>query len=182
MIMFTIAAPLFLLAGDIVELLFGGRWTSAGKVLRVLALVIPLRGLSMLMATVFWGLNRPKQVAVGQALEAVVFLIALYPLIKAFGLTGAAWAGVIAYAFACINRLMAMNEIVPGIRLRLLRISLSPLLAAGAGVLVAGASLSWLASPLPRVILAGLLSTIIPAAILLLLSADLRKWLVEWFS
>ncbi|MDQ1640589.1 MAG: lipopolysaccharide exporter [Pyrinomonadaceae bacterium] len=182
MIMFTIAAPFFLLAGDVVELLFGGRWTSAGKVLRVLALVIPLRGLSVLMATVFWGLNRPKQVAIGQALEAVVFLVALYPLITAFGLTGAAWAGVIAYAFACINRLMAMNEIVPGIRSKLLRISLAPLLAAGAGVLVAGASLSWPASPLPRVILAGLLSTFIPGAILLLLSADLRKWLVEWFS
>jgi O-antigen/teichoic acid export membrane protein len=44
MIMLTITVPLFLLAGEIVQLLFGGRWTSTGTVLRVLALVIPLRG------------------------------------------------------------------------------------------------------------------------------------------
>ncbi|HBB87658.1 MAG TPA: hypothetical protein DC047_08600 [Blastocatellia bacterium] len=182
MIMFTLVVPLFLLAGDIVQLLFGGRWTSAGKVLRVLALVIPLRGLSLLMSTVFWGLNRPKQVAVGQTLEAAVFLVALYPLITAFGVTGAAWAGVIAYALACINRLVAMNKIIPGITSKLFRISLSPIVAAGVGLLAAGASLSFLVPLLPRVILGGLLATIIPAAILLLLSADLRRWLVEWFS
>lgn len=182
MIMFTIAVPLFLLAGDIVELFFGGRWTSAGRVLRVLALVIPLRGLSVLMSNVFWGMNRPKQVAVGQTLEAVVFLIALYPLITTFGVAGAAWAGVIAYGFACINRVVAMNQIIPGITLKLFRNSLSPVLAAVAGLLVAGFSLSFLTSPLPRVIFGGLLATIIPAAILLLVRADLRKWLVEWFS
>jgi lipopolysaccharide exporter len=182
MIMLTIAVPLFLLAGDIVQLLFGGRWTSAGKVLRVLALVIPLRGLSLLMSTVFWGLNRPKQVAVGQTLEAAVFLAALYPLIAVFGLTGAAWAGVIAYAFACLNRLIALNGIIPGITGQLFRNSLFTLLAAVAGLLVTGISLTFVSSPLPRVVLGGLLSTIIPAAILLLVSADLRKWLVEWFS
>jgi lipopolysaccharide exporter len=182
MIMFTIAVPLFLLAADIVQLLFGSRWTSAGKALRVLALVIPLRGLSMLMSTVFWGLNRPKQVAVGQTLEAAIFLVALYPLIATFGVTGAAWAGVIAYGLACINRVVAMNRIIPGITSKLFRISLSPTLAAGVGLLVAGASLSFLTALLPRVILGGLLATIIPAAILLLVTPDLRRWLVEWFS
>jgi len=182
MILFTIAVPLFLLAGEIVQLFFGGRWTSAGTVLRVLALVIPLRGLTLIIGTVFFGLNRPKQVAAGKTLEAVVFLAALYPLITAFGLTGAAWAGLIAYAFACVNRLVVLNEIIPGISSKLFRISLSSLAAAGAGLLIAGVSLTFLTSPLPRVILGGLLSTIIPPVILLLIRADLRKWLGEWFS
>ncbi len=182
MIMLTIAVPLFLLAGEIVQLLFGGRWTSAGTVLRVLALIIPLRGLTLIVSTVFLALNRPKQVAVGQTLEAVVFLAVLYPLIRAFGLTGAAWAGLIAYAFACVNRLVALNEIIPGISSKLFRISLFTLAAAGAGLLIAGVSLTFLTSPLPRVILGGLLSTIIPPVILLLTRADLRKWLMEWFS
>lgn len=182
MIMLTITVPLFLLAGEIVQLLFGGRWTSAGTVLRVLALIIPLRGLTLIISTVFFALNRPKQVAVGKTLEAVVFLAVLYPLITAFGLTGAAWAGLIAYAFACVNRLVALNEIIPGISSKLFRISLSTLAAAGAGLLIAGVSLTFLTSPLPRVILGGLLSTIIPAVILLLIRADLRKWLIEWFS
>jgi lipopolysaccharide exporter len=182
LIMLTITVPLFLLAREVVQLLFGGKWTTAGTVLQVLALVIPLRGLSLILSNVFWGLNRPRQVAVGQTVEAAVFLAALYPLITTLGLSGAAWALVITYAFACVNRVAALNEIIPGIAGRLFRISVTTVVAAGLGLLVAGVSLTLLNSPLPRVILGGLLSTIIPVTILLSVSADLRKWLSEWFS
>ena len=182
MIVVTIAVPLFLLAGEVVELLFGARWTTAGTVLRVLALVIPLRAVSLIISNFFWGLNRPREVTVGSILEAVVFLAALYPLIRTLGLTGAAWAGMIAYAFACVNRIVALNRIIPGISSKLFRISLATLAAAATGLLLASASLSFLTSPLPRVILGGLLSTIVPPIILLLLRADLRRWLIEWFS
>src|SRR5262249_54969781 len=51
MIMLTIAVPLFFFADETVHLLFGARWTSAGSVLRILALVIPLRGLTLLTST-----------------------------------------------------------------------------------------------------------------------------------
>lgn len=182
LILLTITVPLFLFAGEIVQLLFGRRWTSAGTVLPILALIIPLRGIALIATTVFYALNRPKQVAVGKTLEAVVFLAVLYPLIAAYGLTGAAWAGLIAYVVACVTRLVALNRIIPGISSKLLRISLSTLAAGGAGLLIASISLNFLTSPLPRVILGGLLATIIPPTILLLLQADLRKWLVEWFS
>jgi O-antigen/teichoic acid export membrane protein len=182
LILLTITVPFFLLAGEIIQLFFGSRWTNAGTVLRILALVIPLRGLTLIIGTVFFGLNRPKQVAVGRTLEAVVFLAVLYPLITAFGLVGTAWAGLIAYAFACFNRLMALNKIIPGISSKLFRTSLSTLAAAGAGLLIAGVSLTFLTSPLPRLILGGLLSTIIPPVILLLIRADLRRSLFEWFS
>ena len=182
MIMLTITVPLFLLAEEIVQLLFGDRWTMAGTVLRVLALAIPLRGLAQIISTAFWGLNRPREVAVGRALESVVFLTALYPLITAFGLVGAGWAGVITYAFACINRLIALNKIIPGISSKLLTVSLSTLGAAGVGLGIASFSLTFISSSLTRVILGGLISLIIPAMILILVRADLRKWLVEWFS
>jgi len=182
MIMLAITVPLFLLAGEMVQLLFGDRWTMAGTVLRILALAIPLRGLSLIISTVFWGLNRPKEVAVGRTLEAVVFLAALYPLTKAFGLTGVAWAVVITYAFACVNRLLALDKFIPGISSKLLRDSISTLAVAGAGLVIASFSLTFITTPLPRVIFGGLISTIIPAVILVSVRADLRKWLVEWFS
>jgi O-antigen/teichoic acid export membrane protein len=182
MMMLTITVPLFLLAGDVVQLLFGSRWSTAGTVLRILALVIPLRGLSLIISTVFWGLNRPKDVAVVTVLEAVVFVAALYPLTTAFGLAGAAWAGLITYAFACVNRFVVLRGIIPGILSRLFRISVSVLAAAGTGLVIAGVSLRFLTSPLPRVILGGLLSTIIPTVLLLWFKADLRRWLIEWFS
>lgn len=176
----SITVPMFLLAGEIVQLLFGSRWTTAGSVLRVLALIIPLRGLVLIISTVFFGLNRPKQVAAGKTLEAIVFLAVLYPLIITFGVTGAAWAGVIAYAFACVNRVIALGEIIPGISSKLVRISLSTLAAAGAGLLIASVTLTFLSSPLPRVIMGGLLSSVIPALVLLLIRADLRKWIIDW--
>jgi lipopolysaccharide exporter len=182
LILLTITVPLFLLAGEIVQLLFGVSWTSAGTVLSVLALTIPMRGLTLIVTPVFYAVNRPKQVAVGRTLEAVVFLAVLYPLITSLGLVGAAWAGVIAYAFACVNRLVALRDIIPGISSKLFRISLFTLAAASVGLVIAGVSLTFLTSPLPRVILGGLLSTIIPPVIMLLISADLRKWLVDWFS
>ncbi len=182
MIMITLTVPLFLLAGEVVQLLFGSRWTTAGTVLRVLALVMPLRGLSLIISHVFWGLSRPKDVAVGTTLEAVVFLAALYPLIRVFGLTGAAWAGMIAYAVSCASRLVALRKLIPGISAKLFQISLPILGAAAIGLLIAGVSLRFLTSPLPRVILGGLLSTIIPTVILLLVRPDLRRWFFDWFS
>ena len=179
MILITITVPLFLLAGEIVRLLFGSRWTTAGTALRVLSLIIPLRGLVLIVTTVFFGLNRPKQVATGKTLEAIVFLAALYPLIIALGMVGAAWAGVLAYAFAFVNRVVALRAVIPGISTKLFRISLSTIAAIGAGLLIGSVGLSFLNSLLPRVIMGGLLSAIIPGLVLLLIRADLRKWIIH---
>jgi len=120
-IMLMIAVPLFFFADEVVQLLFGARWTTAGPVLRILALVIPLRGLTLMTSTVFWSANRPREVAIVRTLDAVIFVAALYPLISRFGLPGVAWAGVITYAFACVNRAIALNKIIPGISSKLLR-------------------------------------------------------------
>ena len=182
MIMVTIAVPLFLLAGEVVQLLFGGRWTTAGTVLRVLALVIPLRGLSSDHFHCFLGLEQAKRSGGGKNSGSGCLSCCTLSVDKAFGLTGAAWAGVIAYGFACVNRLIALNKIIPGISSKLFRISLSTVAAAGAGLLIAGVSLTFITSPLPRVILGGLSQRSFPPVILLLIRADLRKWLVEWFS
>ena len=122
LIMFAIALPFFLFAEQIVQLLFGSRWTTAGSVLTILALVIPLRGLTLLASTVFWSANRPRALAIARTFEAIVFVAALYPLTSAFGLAGVAWAGFIAYALACLNRVVALNKIIPGITSKLLRV------------------------------------------------------------
>ena len=128
LIMFAIALPLFMFAEQIVELLFGHRWTTAGSVLTILALVIPLRGLTLLASTVFWSANRPRALAIARTLEAIVFVAALYPLTSAFGLAGVACAGFIAYALACLNRVIALNKIIPGISSKLLRVLLPALI------------------------------------------------------
>jgi PST family polysaccharide transporter len=121
LIMAAIAVPFFFFADEIVRLLFGARWNAAGSVLRILALVIPLRGLTLITSTVFWSANRPREVALARTLDAIVFVAVLFPFISRFGLPGVAWAGVIAYAFASVNRALALNKIIPGISAKLLR-------------------------------------------------------------
>lgn len=178
----TIAVSLFLLAGDVVQLLFGGRWSTAGTVLWILALVIPFRGFSLIVSSFFWGLNRPKDVAASTTFEAVIFVATLYPLIKTFGLSGAAWAGLIAYGFGCLNRIRVLSHIIPGISSKLFKISLSVLAAAIIGLVITWLSLKFVTSPLPRVVLGGLLSAIVPPAILLSFKPEVRRSLVELFS
>jgi O-antigen/teichoic acid export membrane protein len=180
LIIVSIAMSLFLLAGDLVQLLFGSRWTMAGTALRILALVIPLRGLSLLVSTFFWGLNRPKDVAINTAVEALIFLAALYPLITTLGLPGAAWASMIAYGFGCLAHMRSLNKILPGIATKLFHISLSIIVAAASGLLIAWFVLRFLASPLPRVVVGGLLAAAIPPLILLSFKRDFRRWVLEW--
>lgn len=182
LILLTITVPLFLLAREVVQLLFGNRWTSAGEVLPILALIIPLRGLQFIVATVFFAVNKPKQVAIGKVLEAGVFLALLYPLVMALGLRGAAWAGLIAYGLACVNRVVALRQVIPGITTKLLRISIATLAAALFALLLARAGLSFLTAPIARLIVGGLIATITTPLVLVLLQRDLRKWAVEWFS
>lgn len=182
LIVVTIAMPLFLLAGEVVQLLFGSRWTTAGTVLRILALVLPLRAFALLVSTFFWGLNRPKEVAASTAFEALVLVAALYPLIKIFGLPGAAWACMIAYGLGSANRIRTLSKIIPGILTKLFQISLPIMAAAGTGLLVAWLALQFVTSPLPRVVCGGLLSVIIPPLILLSFKPDLKRLLLEWFS
>ncbi|HKY30462.1 MAG TPA: oligosaccharide flippase family protein [Pyrinomonadaceae bacterium] len=181
-IIVVMAAPMLLLAGEVVQILFGSRWTTAGTVLRILALVIPFRGFSLLVSSFFWGLNRPKLVAVATTLEALIFLAALYPLIKRFGLSGAAWAAVIAYGFGSIIRARALSQIIRGITTKLFQISLLIIAAAGTGLLIAWFSLRFVTAALPRVVIGGLLSTIIPLVILLYFKPEMRKSLAEWLS
>jgi O-antigen/teichoic acid export membrane protein len=178
----TLGASLSLVASDTVQVLFGDRWSAGGMVLRILALVIPLRGLSLLVSTFFWGLNRPRDVAVGTLVEAVIFLATLYPFIKTFGLRGAAWAAIIAYTFGCLIRLRVLAQIIPGISAKLLQISFFIVAAVAAGLIIAAFSLSFLTTPLARVIVGGLLCTLIPPATMLLFKTDVRRAVIELFS
>jgi PST family polysaccharide transporter len=179
LLLISLQVPLFILSADVVQVLYGPKWSAATSVLRVLSLIIPLRGLVLIINSFLVGLNRPRPVATGKVFEAALFLLLLYPMTLALGLTGAAWSGIIVYAFALINRIVILRRSMPGLKNRLAWISLSALVAAGVGLFVASFGLSFLESLLPRILLGGLLATSAPAVLLLLLRADLRRWIVE---
>jgi lipopolysaccharide exporter len=179
LLLISLMVPLFILSGDIMQVLYGSKWSGAAPVLRVLSLIIPLRGLMLTINSLLFGLNRPRPVATGKIIEAVLFLLLLYPLTRRWGPTGAAWSGVIVYAVALGNRFVVLRRVMPGLQNKLLRISLSASVAAAAGLFLAGVGLSFLTPVLPRILLGGLLATSAPAALLLLMRADLRRWIIE---
>jgi len=179
LVLISLTVPLFLLSRDVVQLLYGEKWAAAAPALQILSLVIPLRGLVLIINSLFYGVNRPKPVAIGKTLEAAVFLLLIYPLTSTFGLTGAAWTAVSAYGFGLAHRMLVLNSVIPGLSKKLIRLSISAIAATGAGLLIGASILGWLDPVLPRIVLGGLLATAIPAMLLVLMRPDLRKWITE---
>lgn len=166
--------PLFLLAPDIVFVLYGEKWVAAGVALRILSLVGLARGLVVIISGLHLGVNRPRQVAQGKILEAVLFLLLLYPLTSRYGVVGAAWAGVITYLFALLNRLLSVRRLIPGAFGMMLR-NISVSLASGVcGAFAGTLCLSFVEGSWLRLFVGGLVSTAVCAALLYRLMPDLH--------
>lgn len=179
LLLVMVTVPMFLLAEEIVTVLFGKKWSAAVPALRVLALIVPLRGAMLIISNLFFGLDRWAPVAIGKTVEAIVFLAIIYPLTATFGLTGAAWAGVAVYGLALINRFIALEGIIPGAAARLIRVSVASFAAGASGVLLGWFCLSLLDSVAVRLLLGGFISALVPAVLLIAVDRDLRKWLTD---
>lgn len=181
LLMIMITVPMFLLADEIILVLFGNKWSAAAPALRILALIVPLRGAVLIISNLFFGIDRWAPVAIGKTVEAIVFLGVIYPLTASLGLTGAAWTGVIVYALALVNRFIALEKIAPDAASKLVRVSLC-LFAGGAGGFLAGwGALQVVDSIAVRLLLGGFISAIVPGVISVAVERDLRKWVTGQF-
>ena len=165
-----LTAPMFVLGPEIISVLYGGKWAAAGAVFGLLSLVGLIRAVSVVVSSLLLGMNRPRAVAVGKTIEAVAFLALLYPLTSRFGLKGAAYAGVISYLLALLNRLLFIRRLMPVVFAGASRIILASAVslvgAAAAGRLM----LNFVAGDWARLVAGGAAST--------LASALLLYWLV----
>lgn len=158
--------PLFLLGPEIISVLYGEKWAAAGAALRILSLVGLGRGLVVIISGLHFGMNKPRQVALGKTLEAGIFLLLLYPLTSRYGAVGAAWAGVAAYFFALLNRLLSLKRLIPREYGRAL-LNVAASLASGVcGVLAGTLLLSFVEGDWLRLFAGGLVSTAVCAALL----------------
>jgi O-antigen/teichoic acid export membrane protein len=86
----VISFPLFfglaLTAPEAVALMLGPQWQDAVPILRILALIMPLRMVTMLLSPVLWGIARPGLSATNMLIAAVV--------IPSACLVGAQWGAV----------------------------------------------------------------------------------------
>jgi O-antigen/teichoic acid export membrane protein len=169
-----VTVPTFLLAPEVVSVLYGPKWAEAGEVLRVLSPLGLARGLSVIISYLPLGLGRPREATVGKMVEAGVFLALLYPLTTLCGVRGAAYAGVAAYLAGLSARLLSVRRLLPSAFGRAVLTVLASF-AAGVG----GAAGGWLLlkaleGDWPRLVVGGAGSAALTAALLYGLTPGLR--------
>ncbi len=130
--------PISLLAAPLIHIAFqGDKWAGAIAPLQILVLVGLFRGLIQIIAPLLVGMNRPELEARSSMASALIFIALLYPLTHQFGAIGAAWAGVITYAFAFALRIYMARHLAPN---AFARFPLVMALCALSGALGAGAA------------------------------------------
>jgi O-antigen/teichoic acid export membrane protein len=168
------AAPMGLLSNEFILLLYGAKWNASGPLLRVLTLVGLLHGLTQMVSALLIGLNRPELDARAKLTEAVVFVLLLTPLTVRYGALGAAWAGVIVYAFAFLARYGFTARLIPGVFGKIAWTILSTLLAGVSGVLAGAGVLRLVASVPLRLLLGGSVTVAVAVLGMLVLTPVLR--------
>ena len=127
-----LACGVAVFAPEIVNVLFGPQWLAAGDALRILSLFAVCAGLSGVMASLHYGLNRPDIQTRIWMMQFGVYAAVILPFTSWFELTGAAGALSLSMAFGLVLhirytiRLMG-NEAIP-IFLSLGRVAVSTLL------------------------------------------------------
>lgn len=170
----VIASAVFLLADEIVSVLFGPNWAGAGDVLRILVIGLPFRGAAHMTATVLFSLDEARRMLVARILEPCIFLLVLIPLVINYSLIGAAWAAVIVFVFASISRTLALQRVLPGVATQLLKISSLLAIVTLFGYMLARLGLHYLTDPSLRLVVGGISSVVIPVTIVLIARPDLK--------
>jgi O-antigen/teichoic acid export membrane protein len=92
LILVPVATGLALLAPGVVRVLFGAEWLEAAQPLRVLSLYAVCAGLSGVMGSLHYGMNRPEIQTRIWVVQFVVYAGAILPLTAWYGVVGAAAA------------------------------------------------------------------------------------------
>ncbi len=162
-----VVVPMALLADELPRLLYGAKWSLVGPLLRILIFQGLFQGLIFSLYPLLIGLNRPDLSGKIQPLEAVLFLVLLYPLTVRFGAAGAAWAAVIVSAVTFFNRYRFCRMLVPQAGRRIPGILCTALLAGAGGWLAGQFLLHFVASALLRILVGGTISLSVTALLLL---------------
>jgi O-antigen/teichoic acid export membrane protein len=167
-------ATLLLLGDEIIIFLYGRKWIPAGTVLRILAVLVFCKGHSILVSPLLVSMRGLAPDAKIKLFEAAVFLTALYPLTSRYGAIGAAWAGGIAFFVMLVNRLRVAASLLPNIAGVLVRIVFSAVVACALATALGTVAIGLVGRVTARLVLGGSVSAVVVAAVMLLLSPELR--------
>ena len=98
LVLVPVATGLVLMASDIVGLLFGPRWLAATDPFRVLCVYAVFAAFSFVIWSLHCGLSRPELQTRIWTVQFLLYAVTIVPLTAQFGLTGSAFALVLASA------------------------------------------------------------------------------------
>ena len=179
----TLTTALLLVLGEeIVVFLYGSKWSAAGTILRILALLVFCKGHAILVSPLLVSMRGIAPDTKIKLLEAAIFLIVLYPLTSRFGAVGAAWAGAIAFLIVMINRLRVAASLLPNVAAMLVRTVLSAAAACALGITAGTLAIATIESVLGRLLIGSLVIGIVVTVVMPILSPELRTELRRLFS
>src|SRR3989344_2376375 len=91
---------LFLFSEQIVLIILGPTWLSAAPIVKVLAFLGTIRGISYSFNSLFLALKKQKYVTYITFVGVVALLVTLFPLIRSFGMVGAAVSELVSSSIA----------------------------------------------------------------------------------
>ena len=94
--MFAIGCVLFIYSREIVLIVLGSQWIEAAGVVKVLAFLGAVRGISFSFNSLFLALEKQKYVTYITFTSLFAMVIVLFPMIKTYGIVGAAASEMIA--------------------------------------------------------------------------------------
>jgi O-antigen/teichoic acid export membrane protein len=175
-------ALLLLLGDEIIVFLYGTKWSTAGTILRILAVLVFCKGHGSLVSPLVISLRGLGTDAKIKLLEAAIFLALLYPLTSRYGAEGAATSAGIAFFVMMINRLRVASSLLPNVSKTLLRTILSSIAACTMGVALGALAISTVESVPGRLLLGGSVIVLVVTATMSVLSPQLRTELLRVFS
>lgn len=175
-------ALLLLLGNEIIVFLYGTKWTAAGTIVRILALLVFCKGHATLVSPLLISMRGIAPDVKLKLFEAAIFLALLYPLTSRYGALGAAWAGAIAFFIAMINRLRVASSLLPNISQTIRRTVLSAAVACVLGIACGAMAIRSLESIAGRLLLGGSVVAIVATGVMLVLSPQLRIELSRLFA
>lgn len=179
----TLTTALLLLLGDeIVVFLYGNKWAAAGTILRILALLVFFKGHALLVSPLIVSMRGIAPDAKIKLVEAAIFLVLLYPLTSRYGAAGAAWAGAAAFIVVMINRLRVAASLLPNVAGMLMRTVAAGAVACGLGITLGTLAIWRMESVFGRLLLGSSVIAAVVAAVISLLSPELRTELRRLFS
>ncbi|MEK6234931.1 MAG: oligosaccharide flippase family protein, partial [Planctomycetales bacterium] len=116
LLLFPVGVGLAIVAPEVMNALGGGRWSEAGGLLRVLAIVVPLQGFFNVMGSVYASIGRADRLFVAALVSAILLTLG-YPIGMALGQTAGDPVLGVAVSYAVVMALIFIPYIHHCLRL-----------------------------------------------------------------